>query len=1082
MDRFAKFAVDQTLLVWAILLLSALAVAYLVGEVARDRLENERLSSLRLEAERRGIELMAQTLNGNQMGAIGLLGLIDGNAKQEALGARAPNAQDAAMMMESIARAHDADGTYIVGQDGVIKSSWGVGRPLTGVDVKFRPYFQMAFKGKQNVYAAIGTTTGRRNLYYASPLYAGSTRDAPVIGAVVMRTGVVQLDKMVAAAADDALLLSPQGVVFAASHEEWIGRAAGRLTPERIKEIRQLKQFGTMFDTKDPLPLSFAVDPGITNMNGIRHAVMQTKVNWNDPYGDWTLVLMEDLSKTVPGKERIRFGLLAAIAFLTVGWMVIHLLRGHHRQVLAGAQLAAFSRSRQASADRKASLAGAALKMQQARSPEELAGIYLHESHLALGAMQGVVYSFDARDAMLHLIGHYACAEVPQAKLAMGEGLLGQCAVERRMQVIDTGPAGFAIIRSGLGQTQPVALLLSPILLGDNLLGVVELALLSAPGEAEREQFGEMAALLAINLEVLGRNVHTEEMLAATQAAERAAAEQLAFQQALVDAIPYPVFYKDADTRFLGFNQAYERAFAVKREDLVGKRVLDLEHLPESERKIYQAEDEATIASVGKVEREVRLPFADGRMHDTLYFVSAFRRSDGEPGGLIGTLIDISDMKQAQSDLVRLADAERFNRLAKDREARIVELKQEINGLCVRLSESPRYASAELETTADASDKNATTTMIPGTDFKLVRLAWHSTYECGQPEIDRDHRTLFAVTNDLLNAIVAGRSTEVIGEIVDTLAREATQHFAREEAILSAHGYPHTEEHARIHRELTEKAVHLIGEFKAGRVEAGPFFQFLAYDVIARHMLSEDRRFFPLFQATGNSGKTAGRPADQAAEAITGMDELIDPDELQKLLSAFCESVDIAAAIVDPQGKVLVAANRQRTGTDFSRVNPESRARCAEGSSELALKLEDGSDYTIYRCKNGMNDAASPIIVEGQHLATVCVDQFHLGPPDLEFFRQQARQLGYPEAEYLQAIADAPIVDERRLPAILGFLGGLARMISTTSLARRRADRAQQELQQQADLLRNDRLLAMSLAEDNARARQSPAHKTEQQQ
>ena len=97
-------------------------------------------------------------------------------------------------------------------------------------------------------------------------------------------------------------------------------------------------------------------------------------------------------------------------------------------------------------------------------------------------------------------------AEAPPALVEMGEGLLGQCALERRMQLIETGPAGFATIRSGLGERAPAALMLGPILLNDKLLGVVELALLTQPGPAEAEQLEEITRLLAMNLEILGRN------------------------------------------------------------------------------------------------------------------------------------------------------------------------------------------------------------------------------------------------------------------------------------------------------------------------------------------------------------------------------------------------------------------------------------------------------------------------------------------------------------------------------------------------------------------------------------------------
>lgn len=930
----AGLVVAHALWAWILLWLTALATTYFVGEVMRDRFEQERLSILTLDAERRSIELMSQTLNGNQMGAIGLLGLIDDNAKLEALNVRTPNSKDAADLMELIGRAHDADGVYIVGRDGIIKSSWGIGKPLTGVDVKFRPYAQMAFKGQENVYAAIGTTTGRRNLYYAAPLYADKQTSSPVIGAVVMRTGVVRLDKLVAGNSDVALLLSPQRIAFAASNEEWIGLVAGQLTPERIREIRQLKQFGALFDAKEPSLLPFNIEPGVTLLNGTRHAVVQAKVAWNDPSGDWTLVVTEDLSRTVPMVQYVRFGLAAGLFLLLLGWVLSLLLRGHYRQVVAAEQLATYARMQRASAERKAALANTALQLQQAKTPAALVSTFLREAHCTLGVLQGVVYLFDAGSATtLHLAGSYACANELPARLVMGEGLLGQCAIDRHPQILTTAPDGFGAIRSGLGGRAPAALLMTPILLNDVLLGVLEVALLTVPGDAEREQFEVMIAHLAMNLEIVGRNEHTAEVLGATLAAERAGAEQLAFQQALVDTIPYPVFYKGADNRFLGVNRAYEETFNIQRNSLVGKSTLELDYLPEVDRLVCQAEDETTIASAGVVRREMRLSFADGKVHETLYYLSAFRRQDGSPGGLVGTFIDIGAIKDAERELERLADAERFNRLAQGREQRILELKQQVNTLSEGEGSKAPYATTLIETTGDH-------------------------------EID-----------------------------------------------------PH-----------------------------------------------------PDYRTTPETG-----------EPLPHLSELIDIAELQTLFTSFCESVGIAAAIVDLDGVALVSSSWQRACTDFHRINRESCARCIESDTELALKRQEGESYAMYTCKNGMTDCTSPIIIEGQHLANVFIGQFHLGSPDIEFFREQAKQFGYPEADYLQAISEAPIVDEKRLPVILGFLGGFARLISTMSLARRRADAVQQRLEDQAELLRKERLAAMSLAEDNAKARQALAQKREEQ-
>lgn len=162
---------------------------------------------------------------------------------------------------------------------------------------------------------------------------------------------------------------------------------------------------------------------------------------------------------------------------------------------------------------------------------------------------------------------------------------------------------------------------------------------------------GQLASfLLSTNLiEMLDGNYLVSWFydVTALKTAEAALADQMNFQQALLDTIPYPLFYKGADSRFLGFNKAYEQTFGVDRTQLIGKRVLDLDYLPEADRIAYQAEDEAVIQNQGKVQRQMLIPFADGSMHETLYFVSGVIRDDGSPGGLVGTFVDMAPIKGA---------------------------------------------------------------------------------------------------------------------------------------------------------------------------------------------------------------------------------------------------------------------------------------------------------------------------------------------------------------------------------------------------------------------------------------------------
>ncbi|PLK48601.1 response regulator [Uliginosibacterium sp. TH139] len=153
----------------------------------------------------------------------------------------------------------------------------------------------------------------------------------------------------------------------------------------------------------------------------------------------------------------------------------------------------------------------------------------------------------------------------------------------------------------------------------------------------------------------------------AQQEANRALADRMEFQRVLVDTIPYPIFYKGPDARFLGFNRSYCETFGVAREALLGKQVLDLEYLPLADRIIYQQEDEDIIARTGSLKREALIPFADGQAHHTLYWVSGFRKADGSPGGLVGTFVDISAQKAAEAQMTQAKElAEEAARIKSD--------------------------------------------------------------------------------------------------------------------------------------------------------------------------------------------------------------------------------------------------------------------------------------------------------------------------------------------------------------------------------------------------------------------------------
>lgn len=157
---------------------------------------------------------------------------------------------------------------------------------------------------------------------------------------------------------------------------------------------------------------------------------------------------------------------------------------------------------------------------------------------------------------------------------------------------------------------------------------------------------------------------------------------QSLFLQQLIDTIPSPLFFKGADSRFLGCNRAYEHEFGVKRDHIVGKKVLELEYLPHDDRLAYQEEDEHVIATGATIHKALSLQFADGKMHQVLYWVSGFKLPDGMPGGMVGSIVDITAQREAQQALSVAIDQQKA--LLDSAPLGIIELRNRVVVQCNR--------------------------------------------------------------------------------------------------------------------------------------------------------------------------------------------------------------------------------------------------------------------------------------------------------------------------------------------------------------------------------------------------------------
>jgi PAS domain S-box-containing protein len=286
----------------------------------------------------------------------------------------------------------------------------------------------------------------------------------------------------------------------------------------------------------------------------------------------------------------------------------------------------------------KTSIAEIADALQGAERTDEFGRRLLSRLVPLAGGGCGVFHVFCEGDERFHFSSGYGIERPASHQgFSAGEGVAGQAAVERKVITVTDLPPDYIRIASGLGAALPRVLTVLPIAFLERVLAVVEIASFSRLTHEQRALLDEAAGMIALKLEVLQRNLHTRELAS--------------FQRSLIETIPYPMFVKDAAARFIGCNKAYEREFGTTSESIKGKTVMDLEYLPEGDRRRFHDEDSTVIREASRLSYELPIRYADGQTHVTLYSVDGFKLSDGGPGGLIGLLVDISEQKRVAEEL-----------------------------------------------------------------------------------------------------------------------------------------------------------------------------------------------------------------------------------------------------------------------------------------------------------------------------------------------------------------------------------------------------------------------------------------------
>ncbi|MFC7498544.1 HAMP domain-containing protein [Enterovirga sp. GCM10030262] len=169
----------------------------------------------------------------------------------------------------------------------------------------------------------------------------------------------------------------------------------------------------------------------------------------------------------------------------------------------------------------KTNLARFSRMLQGERDLATVSNLIMSELAPLVNAQYGVFYVTrrDENDTVLDLVASYGAESMDELKPAfkLREGLVGQCAADKRAMLLQNVPGDFIRIGSGLGHAKPANVNIMPALFEDDVKAVIELASFNEFNETHQSFLDQLMESVGIVLNTIAATMRTEGLLKQSQ-------------------------------------------------------------------------------------------------------------------------------------------------------------------------------------------------------------------------------------------------------------------------------------------------------------------------------------------------------------------------------------------------------------------------------------------------------------------------------------------------------------------------------------------------------------------------------------
>jgi len=169
----------------------------------------------------------------------------------------------------------------------------------------------------------------------------------------------------------------------------------------------------------------------------------------------------------------------------------------------------------------KTNLAKFSRMLQGQRDLLAVGKMVLTELAPVVGAQQAVFYTLDSgreeEEPTLRLLASFAANESTPTTFRLGEGLVGQCALQAERLLLASAPSDYIKIASGLGEATPRSIMVLPVLFEGQVKGVIELASFERFNPTHEVFLDQLTESIGIVLNTIEANMRTEDLLKQSQ-------------------------------------------------------------------------------------------------------------------------------------------------------------------------------------------------------------------------------------------------------------------------------------------------------------------------------------------------------------------------------------------------------------------------------------------------------------------------------------------------------------------------------------------------------------------------------------